>query len=377
MKIAGLKQTVLHTRLSIAHVYHKSAETHFGRLMFYNITMHLKHSIILFLTIVLLATLGCTTQKQEVNKERGNKASRQSEETNRPKREGQFVGVKLEGSKKMNGKKLASSFSFPSMSRFEGKITIANQDQILDHHLVTLLLDYKQSEMIIDGESKLTSKLSVDSYSDNSISFKTKTISKGFHDLTLLDFVKPDNLKLNSEERVVNNPIIKSIRSNLFVDSSTAPTLDYSIKATGQILKEKAPIILLSKKINYSIKSKESLWIKEKIKRGGQVNYFIHLYNGFPSANTKTFAVIPFLDFKQIPIYKDETEPKKFAKLKYKDKASIPASFTAPQEEGLYDLQVVIIANPYKKLSEDPEKRMAVEDDEKIEYSYRVRIVVE
>lgn len=338
--------------------------------------MFIRSSILLVFLIILFAAFGCTQYKQEAKKENSLKAPL-SDKGSSANKEGQAVGIKLEGSRKMNGKKLASSFSFSAETEFEGTISVVNEDSVNDHHLITLLLDYKQSVMTIENKAKIAHTFTVDSYFEKSISFKTKKLSKGFHDLTILVFSKPDNLPLNTNARLVNNPPLNYMRSNLFVDSTKIPPIKHTIKATGPAKDKDVPELILSKNRNLSLKSAEGTWVNETVKPGEQLNYFIHLQHSSNTTAEKTFAVIPFLDYKQISINKNEKKPQKFAKLKYNEKTLIPASLVAPQKKGVHELQVVAITSPYKKLSDDENTRMSEDSEEQISHSFRVAVIVE
>ncbi|TET52906.1 MAG: hypothetical protein E3J54_05505 [Actinobacteria bacterium] len=347
--------------------------------MFRNIKKNCKVLFISLITIFLFLVSSSNYQVSSLRRVRTlrsrNRISRSITEKQEIEEAG-GLGLKLIGSKSMNGNSLGSSFRLSARDRFDGNLFVLNDGKRQNNYLLTLLLDYKQTPVFINNKPKLSQRFSIDSYDAKMIPFKTKQLDKGFKDLTVLVLNKPDDHSLDSTSRVINNTMVYSLRSNIFVDSSEPPSINFLEKATTDIKDNEQIVPIYLSKSNANISSKKKEWFKEEVKPKQKLRYFIHVANKLQNKKPLPFALVSFLNYKQIPIKVGEQEPVKFCYLNYKEKTTIAADLFVPEKKGVHELIVIMIANPHMKLSDSQERRNLQLEEEEIEHTLRVGLVV-
>lgn len=78
-----------------------------------------------------------------------------------------------------------------------------------------------------------------------------------------------------------------------------------------------------------------------------EINWITLLIGNNKKTGQRTFTVVQFLNYEQIPLNHDETEFVYLGQLNNSEKGSIPASLTVPEKKGVHELIVVWISDPY------------------------------
>lgn len=228
---------------------------------------------------------------------------------------------------------------------FEGYIRITNAIGKENQYLLLALIDYRTVPFYLQGNRNLTHLIGLKPMEDGFYPFKIENLSPGTHDLLLIVFVNPYEHSLDQYFRMSTDfSLMGEKRLNLIVGNGSIPMPKFrnfdkfcepSYPLTGLLVNDKP--------------CSPQAWFSENVSKKEKLGYFINVGNS-EKRNQRTFAVIQFLDYKQIPIRYNSSESVYFGYLNKKEKASIPASLITPDRTGVHELIVVWILDPYEKL---------------------------
>jgi hypothetical protein len=281
--------------------------------------------------------------------------------------EGKGVAVGIKGTREGG---FWRTYRVKAHTAFKGYYWLMNQKE-RGTFLITCLIDYVQQPCVYDGRSELLYRIEMRENEERYIVLETPELSRGFHDLIVLAFDKPDVHDLSDEFRINTDlNYLYTTRASVLADSNAQdiPRIDY---ITGQFQPNR--ISSLNGIVVNREKAPQELhaWTHQPMKPGDILEYYVHLGND--EGPDQSMAVISFLDFKQIPLGKDILVP--FASLPAGSRLTIPGHLIAPQEAGIHELIVVLARGPYRLLA-DPETQELTSEYTWVEPSIRVAIEV-
>ncbi|VVB91165.1 Uncharacterised protein [uncultured archaeon] len=232
---------------------------------------------------------------------------------------------------------------------FEGYIRITNAIKRENSYLVFALVDYRMVPIFINGTKNQTHLINLDPMEDRFYSFKIDNLSNGYHDLILGVFLNPYEHSLDKKYRLDTDfSLMGSTRLNIVVENGSIPEPEFR---KPEIFCESSYVLegLLVSKEPCSSKA----WPTENVTRKEALDYFINIGNS-EQRNQRTFAVIQFLDYTQIPLIHNTSEYVYFGYLDKGKKGSISASTIIPDNTGIHELIVIWISDPYKRVEISP-----------------------
>lgn len=235
---------------------------------------------------------------------------------------------------------------------FEGYIRITNAMNKENKYLLFALVDYKAVSFYVNGTKNQTHLVNLSPMEDNFYYFNINNLSPGYHNLFLGAFLNPYGHSLDMNYRLGTDFIFMgSKRLNIVVENGSTPMPAFRrfeiFCASSYVLEG-----LLVNKESCSSKA----WITENVTKKEKLEYFINIGNN-DKRNQRTFAVIQFLNYTQIPIRHNTSEYVYFGYLNKGQKGSFPASLIAPNSTGINELIVVWISDPYENLEISPSIR--------------------
>lgn len=226
----------------------------------------------------------------------------------------------------------------------EGYIAITNAIHADTQYLLFMLVDYGTVPFYVEGHSGLTHLLTLKPMEKNFYHFRLENLSKGYHDVIIGAFLNPYEHSLDTEYRMSTDfALMGRIRFNVIVGNSYYPLPELN---NPEIFCNRSYVL------EGLIVTKEPCsptgWFSENVTKGQKLEYFINIGNN--ENEQRSFAVIQFLDYKQIPIQYNSQDYVYYGYLLNGDKASIPASLIVPNETGIHELIVVWVSDPYQNV---------------------------
>ncbi len=275
---------------------------------------------------------------------------------------GENFGVGIYNSPNLTDGMELSQFLDPQ-SNFSGWLRITNAMYESNQYMVFALLDYKQQTFLFNNQTAKLHLLNLDRFEDNFYYFQINNISKGFHDLVIIVVLNPYEHSLSKEYRYSTDMAkMGDKRLNLFVGGVN----DVQIEDTFNSIPCPSSYVLNGLLVNKKACSPNA-WFSEKIKEE-EINYFINVGND--DEILRSFALMAFLDYEQIPLNLNYKELTVFGKLKQGKKKAFFANLTLPKEGGVHELMVIWALDPYKKLETSPGVRAKI--DARVEPSIRI-----
>lgn len=232
---------------------------------------------------------------------------------------------------------------------FEGYLRITNAMNKGNQYLLFALVDYRAVPFYINGTQNQTHLINLNPMEDSFYFFKIDNLSTGYHDLLLGTFLNPYVHSLDENYRVSTDfAFMGSKRLNIIIGNGSTPFPEF--RNSGIFCESSYALegLLVNKKTCSS-----NAWLTENIKKDEKLEYFVNIGNN-ERRNQRTFAVIQFLDYKQIPIKHNTSEYAYFGYLNKGKKGSIPASLITPNNTGVSELIVVWVSDPYENLEISP-----------------------
>lgn len=232
-----------------------------------------------------------------------------------------------------------------------GYFWVSNQMTTENDYLIFLLSDYEQVPFFF-GEDRVRGVLhpvSLEPFEERFFRFETDPLSCGVHDLEIVLVMKPYEHSLETSfRRSTDFSYLGSKRLNAFVDSTEFPVVSY---ANASVLKSRScgsdyPVndgLLITRD-----PCSTAGWFTENVTAGDRLDYWINAAadDNYPV----TFALIPLVDFVQVPVKMNDPVDALFCSLEAGEKISIPASIIVPEEEGVHELMVLWVPAPHRQL---------------------------
>lgn len=272
-------------------------------------------------------------------------------------------GVGIYNSPNLKDGMQLSQFLNPQ-SNFSGWLRITNAMYGSNTYMVFTMLDYKQQTFLFNNQTAKLHLVNLSRFEDNFYYFQINNISKGFHDLVFIVVLNPYEHSLSEEYRFSTDMAkMGNQRLNLFVGG----VIDVQIKDTFNGTSCPSSYILNGLLVNKEACSSNA-WFSEKITEKEGIYYFINVGND--DEILRSFALMTFLDYEQIPLNSDDKELTVFGKLKHGEKRAFLANFTIPKKGGINELMAIWILDPYEKLETSP--GVLAEIDARVEPSIRI-----
>lgn len=234
-----------------------------------------------------------------------------------------------------------------------GYFWISNQMTTENDFLVFLLSDYEQVPFFF-GEKRdrgILHPIYLEPFEERFFRFEIDPLTQGVHDVEIVLVMKPYEHSLEkSFRRSTDFSYLGSKRLNLFVDSEEFPAVPYTNKSvlSYRTCGSDYPIndgLLITRDA-----CSTTGWFTERVTAGDRLDYWINA--AADDDYSVTFALMPFIDFMQVPMRVDDSMNVLFCSLEAGEKVSIPASITVPDDEGVHELMVLWIPAPYQKLED-------------------------
>ncbi len=249
-------------------------------------------------------------------------------------------------------------------SNFSGWLRITNAMYEINQYMVFALLDYKQQTFLFNNQTAKLHLVNLSKFEDNFYYFQIDNISKGFHDFTIIVVLNPYEHSLNKEYRYSTDMAkMGDKRLNLFVGGVNNTQIKYAFDSMPC-----PPSYVLNGLLVNKEACSPNAWYSEEIKGKDEINYFINVGND--EEKMRSFALMAFLDYKQIPLKLNDKEPTTFGKLKQGEKRAYPSNLALPKEEGVHELMVIWVLDPYVNLETSPGVRARI--DARVEPSMRI-----
>ncbi len=253
----------------------------------------------------------------------------------------------------------------------EGSLQITNAINQKNEYLIMALVDYKLVPFSVNGSKNNTHIVTLDSMETQLYPFEIENLTAGFHDILILTFLNPNQHSLNREYRISTDfALMGRIRLNALVENNTKPVIEY--QHLRKLCNASYPLegILVNQQ-----PCSPKMWLAENVTAGDKLDYFINIGNN-RRQEQRTFAIIQFLDYEQIPLDLEKNDFVYLGKLNNGEKVSIPASLIVPKEKGVHELIVVWILDPYADVEKSPGVRNK-EIEKREEPSIRIGLNVE
>lgn len=249
-------------------------------------------------------------------------------------------------------------------SNFSGWLRITNAMYGSNQYMVFALLDYKQQTFLFNNQTDKLHLVNLSKFEDSFYYFQIDNISKGFHDFAIIVLLNPYEHSLKKEYRYSTDMAkMGDKRFNLFVGGVN----NTPIKDSFDSMPCPSSYVLNGLLANKEACSPNA-WFSEEIDGMEKINYFINVGND--EEIIRSFALMAFLDYEQIPLRLNDKELTTFGKLKKGEKRAFSANLTLPNEEGVHELMVIWVLDPYEKLETSPGVRTRI--DARVEPSIRI-----
>ena len=256
-------------------------------------------------------------------------------------------------------------------SNFSGWLRITNAMYDSNQYMVFALVDYKQQRFFFNNQTDKLHLVNLSKFEDNLYYFQINNISEGFHDVAIILVLTPYEHSLNEDYRFSTDMgRMGDRRLNLFV-GDVNDTNDTRIGYVECDVSCQSSYVLNGLLVNKEPCSPKA-WLSDDVVAGDELDYFVNVGND--DEPLRTFALMAFLDYKQIPFNLNSDELTIFGKLRHGEKISYHANLTLPDEEGVHELMIVWILDPYEKMETSPGVRAKI--NTRVEPSIRIGLNV-
>ncbi len=221
--------------------------------------------------------------------------------------------------------------------------------------LVTTLLDYKQVEFKLDGESGLLHEVQFSGNGDLYLPYELLIPEPGAHDLIVMAFVNPFNRPIDGVIRETPmNCLTAGTRSVIIVDNnykpinsakpnilgtSPPPEIDFGMRVLFADLPQTPS--------DLSHPSQRQMKMSETSHEGEEFKYELWLSNYNMPDDMVDYALMRFFDYHQIDF---KGEDMYIVHFDGREEAIVEDSVMMPNENGIHEIQIIYVFDPYKSL---------------------------
>jgi hypothetical protein len=237
---------------------------------------------------------------------------------------------------------------------FEGYLWVNNQMAQDNDFLVFGLLDYQQIpfEFNHSGSVGVHHRIHLAPYEESVYPFVLPPMADGSHDFEIFLVMKPDIHSLDDSARLATDQaLLGSRRINIIAGNTpgfSSPIINNYDGPTVSC----GPAYVLNDGLLVTKKPCETkALLSSRAAPGSAYDYSINIAadNNYPVS----VAVVPLLDYSQIPLAGNTKDRVAFFNLSAKEKLAVPANVILPPDDGLHELLVLWIPKPYDSLDED------------------------
>jgi hypothetical protein len=247
----------------------------------------------------------------------------------------------------------SATMTIASNESFEGYLYVNNQMAKDSNFLIFGLLDYQQIPFEIDNSgASVHHSIHVAPFQESFYKFKVPPMSDGSHDFEIFLIMKPDEHALDdSFRKSTDNAFLGSRRVNLIVGNETkfsAPRVrsyDGPTQSCGSDYVLNDGLLLTTKPCD------TRALLSDNVTSSEVYDYSINIAadNNYPVS----VAIVPLLDYYQVPLANNTGEDVAFFNLSAGKKLAIPANIVVPHDDGVHELMVLWIPQPYHSIDED------------------------
>jgi hypothetical protein len=246
-------------------------------------------------------------------------------------------------------------YKLPANGVFHGTYEIENGISLPQDYRVCAFLDYQPVAIAINGKKYVERTERLAKNQKKWVEFSIGPIPKGSHDLVMVIFWNLKNHSAKDDFRLETGfRFVLSCRANVYYsENSVKPVVEIRPPLGSQNTNDGSgnpkPGANIEGVLVNRAASDYSVWTKESVKPGQELKYYIHLGNN--TAVPRTYAIMPFLDFRPIPVSHSDTEPFYVTVPPY-SVSTYAANIEVPPAQGVHELIVLAGASPYVDLND-------------------------
>ena len=217
-------------------------------------------------------------------------------------------------------------------------------------YMVTAVLNYQQVPFELDGKFGLVHEVNIKGGIDQELPLRIEVPDSGFNDLMVIGFQDANNGSLQFPYRNSLGTRMIGARANVFVGEGITPAGGLPTAVSGTPFANDVsftPHALLSKYdpsgATHPTEMDQQLY-RDIAEPGTVYPYRIWVSNTLP--DTKKYAVMQFVNYQQVPI---DGHTAVVAELAQGYEAGWDAQISLPNEEGVNQIQVVYVEEPYRQ----------------------------
>jgi len=236
---------------------------------------------------------------------------------------------------------------------FEGYLWVSNQMAQENDFLVFGLLDYQQIPFEFNNSGRgIHHTIHMAPFEESAYPFSIPPMTEGSHDFEIFLVMKPDMHSLNDSFRFsTDQALLGSRRVNIIVGNAQsffAPSLK---EYDGPAISCGSDYVLNDGLLVTTKPCDTKALLSANVIPDSLFDYSINI--GADNNYPVSVAVVPLLDFYQVPLAKNTNDRTAFFTLNAGEKLSIPANVVIPKDAGVHELMVLWIPLPYHSIDDD------------------------
>ncbi len=235
----------------------------------------------------------------------------------------------------------------------EEYLWVSNQMTKSNEFLIFGLLDYQQIPFEFnDSILKLHHTIHMAPFEESSFRFKVPPMENGTHDFELFLVMNPNQHSLNDSFRLsTDQALLGSRRINILVGNATQYSPPPVIKYIGPIQSCGSGYVLNDGLLLTTKSCDNKALFSDHVNPQKTYDYSINIAadKNYPVS----VAIVPLLDYYQVPLAMNTKENVAFFNLSAGEKIAVRANIFVPKEEGVHELLVLWIPQPYVSLDDD------------------------
>lgn len=220
--------------------------------------------------------------------------------------------------------------------------------------LVTVILDYDQTEFNLDGKNGLLHEITVPPETDLGLLLHLEIAETGAHDLQVVAFEHPYSATLSDDFRVRTSGWAHDRRTVIIVGGDEAPAKDVEQVIKGiphpatVFYKPAIGFATMDGFDGYHPSSPERQLFVARSTPGDTYQFQMVVNNREDQPTMQ--ALVPFFDYHQIEI---QGKDALFVELDSEQEAVIDVAVNLPEEPGVHQFQVIWVFDPYRSILND------------------------
>ncbi|MDD1685650.1 hypothetical protein [Methanoregula sp.] len=262
------------------------------------------------------------------------------------------VGI-FPGPVKQNKTTQTALRTIASNESFEGYLWVNNQMTTGNDFLIFGLLDYQQIPFEFNNSgTHVHHVIHMAPFEESFYHFRIPPMNDGSHDFELFLVMKPDVHSLNNSFRLsTDQALLGSRRVNIIAGNTTGFSAPHRKNYEGPTQSCGSDYVLNDGLLLTTKPCDTKALLSANVTPNEIYDYSINI-----AADDKypvSVAVIPLLDYYQVPLANNMKENVAFFDLGAGKKLAVPANVLIPQDEGVHELMLLWIPQPYISLDED------------------------